>query len=297
MPHVDPDVLALLALGEPVASEAEEQHLAECPDCAAVVDDLHATVEVGRAARSTGPLLAPPARVWEGIAAELGLAPGIGPAAEPRSGPPPAASVPGQAAASSGASASVHALAPEQAPSSGRAPTPDQTPAPDQSAAAPEHPLRPPVPLEHRRDRRRLAISGFMIAAAAVAVVALGAAALQFAARPPQGTVVAEATLDAFPDWSGASGAAVLEELPDGTRQVEVILDADVSGGALQEVWLIRGDGSDLVSLGVLRGSEGAFAVPSGVDVEDFNLVDVSAEPQDGDPAHSGDSIVRGPLT
>jgi hypothetical protein len=37
--------------------------------------------------------------------------------------------------------------------------------------------------------------------------------------------------------------------------------------------------------------------VPDGVDTAEFPVVDVSAEADDGDPAHSGDSIVRGTLT
>jgi Anti-sigma-K factor rskA len=261
MPHVDPDVLALLALGEPVASDAEERHLAECPACATALQELSATAEVGRASRTAGPLLTPPARVWEGIAAELGLSADVRPEI-------------------AGASGTV---APE--------PT-----APRSAQAQPAAAMRPPASIERRRDRRRFALAAVLVAAAVV-VLPFGVAALLSVLRPPQATVVAEAELEAFPNWPDARGAAVLEELPDGTRQVEVTLDADVGDDAFREVWLIRGDATDLVSLGVLEGSEGTFEVPDGVDVDEFNLVDVSEEPQDGDPAHSGDSIVRGPLT
>lgn len=55
-------------------------------------------------------------------------------------------------------------------------------------------------------------------------------------------------------------------------------------------------DASALISLGVLEGSEQTFAVPAGVDLHDFVLVDVSQEPLDGGANHSGDSIVRGEL-
>ena len=34
-----------------------------------------------------------------------------------------------------------------------------------------------------------------------------------------------------------------------------------------------------------------------GVDLDEYSIVDISVEPIDGDPAHSGDSIVRGQLT
>ena len=270
MPHVDPDILALLALGEPVASDAEERHIADCPACATALEELRATAEIGRASVAAGPLLTPPARVWDGIAAELGLA---------RDSRPGTALTPSTL---------------DDASAPGR---PDLEPAPAERPAAATRDVLAPVSLDRRRERRRLLVGGLFAAAAAVAVVALGITALQSTLRPPDGTVVAEATLEAFPDWPDARGAAELEELPDGTRQVEVTLDADVGDDASREVWLIRSDASDLVSLGLLEGQEGTFRVPEGVDVAEFNLVDVSQEPQDGDPAHSGDSIVRGPLT
>ena len=47
---------------------------------------------------------------------------------------------------------------------------------------------------------------------------------------------------------------------------------------------------------GLLEGSEGTFPLPAGVDLSEYSVVDVSREPSDGDPAHSGDSIVRGAL-
>ncbi|TFD65614.1 anti-sigma factor [Cryobacterium ruanii] len=106
--------------------------------------------------------------------------------------------------------------------------------------------------------------------------------------------VVAEAALDALPGWS-ASGSARVEEAADGRRSVVVDLDAP-AGASLREVWLLKADASGLVSLGFLDGSIGRFTVPAGVDLTQYPLVDVSAEPADGDPAHSGDSIVRGEL-
>jgi hypothetical protein len=62
------------------------------------------------------------------------------------------------------------------------------------------------------------------------------------------------------------------------------------------EVWLMTAGTKRLVSLGVLHGTSGTFTVPTGVDVDRFRLVDVSDEPRDGNPGHSGDSIVCGVL-
>lgn len=62
-------------------------------------------------------------------------------------------------------------------------------------------------------------------------------------------------------------------------------------------MWRLTADGSALVSLGVLDGRTGSFAVPADVDTDQFSVVDVSQEPTDGGTEHSGDSIVRGQLT
>ena len=52
----------------------------------------------------------------------------------------------------------------------------------------------------------------------------------------------------------------------------------------------------EVLDEGVLDGTDGVFAVPDDVDLAEYPLVDVSQEPFDDDPEHSGDSIVRGPL-
>jgi len=78
---------------------------------------------------------------------------------------------------------------------------------------------------------------------------------------------------------------------------VRVELSADAAPDTFREVWLITADASALVSLGVLDGRQQTFAIPADVDLKDYVLVDVSQEPVDGDPNHSGDSIVRGELT
>ena len=93
----------------------------------------------------------------------------------------------------------------------------------------------------------------------------------------------------------GASGRAELVERA-GARELAVQVVGLAEGGpGYREVWLLDADGG-LVSLGVLAGDEGRFTVPPGVDLGRFAAVDVSAEPLDGDPAHSSDSLLRGSL-
>ena len=51
-----------------------------------------------------------------------------------------------------------------------------------------------------------------------------------------------------------------------------------------------------MVPLGVLRPGEQTLELPSGLDLGEFPIVDVSVEPLDGDPTHSGVSVARGVL-
>lgn len=150
------------------------------------------------------------------------------------------------------------------------------------------------VPLAARRPRTWLPV-----AAAACLALVLGVAGGVWWERrevAPAETTVATADLEALPAWTGASGQARVEEGPDGRRQVVVSVDAPAPEGTYREVWLLAEDVSGLVSLGVLEGQQGRFDVPDGLDLAAFPVVDVSEEHFDGDPAHSGDSVVRGPL-
>jgi anti-sigma-K factor RskA len=76
VPHVDPEVIALIALGENAGSADDRDHLAECGHCQR---ELHSmTAVVGTARRGTGEerLVSPPAELWSRIAShpEVGSA-------------------------------------------------------------------------------------------------------------------------------------------------------------------------------------------------------------------------------
>jgi hypothetical protein len=63
-------------------------------------------------------------------------------------------------------------------------------------------------------------------------------------------------------------------------------------------VWLLDEQNLGLIALGTLAPgeTEATFPVPDGVDLQQFNAVDVSDEPLDGDPGHSGATVMRGTL-
>lgn len=242
MEHVDAEVLALLALGEP-ASDADQAHIAACDQCAEMVASLTATARTGRTVTDADVLVAPSPEVWNRISAELGLGAGT-------------------SAAGSRADAA-----------------PDVTPEPRAAV----------VPL-----RRRPA--PWLVAAAAAAGIVVGAAGVSLWPDAGAGAeVVAEASLDPLPGWD-ASGDAAVERSDDGRLTLVLHLEGTPEDEGFREVWLIDREVTRLISLGVLAGTDGRFMLPSGIDLSDFAVVDVSQEPIDGDPAHSGDSILRGVL-
>ena len=156
-----------------------------------------------------------------------------------------------------------------------------------------------PVRLDELRSRRagiRRFIAPVLASAAAAALVTT--AVLSWSAGAPRdpGITVASAQLDALPDWAGAAGQATVAERADGERVIRVALDAVVDDELVREVWLLTESVDGLISLGLLDGPTGEFVIPASVDLTRFSVVDISAEPIDGDPTHSGNSIVRGAL-
>lgn len=141
----------------------------------------------------------------------------------------------------------------------------------------------PPTPF---RSRSR---SPWLLAAAAAVLVVLGAVALLRPAGDDR-TVVAAIELDQLQD-RGEGRAELVDR--DGLLELHLdTTDLDPGDGYL-EVWLIDADVTRLVSLGPLR-ADGVHDVPAGVTPDAYPVVDVSVEPVDGDPTHSGDSVLRG---
>lgn len=129
-------------------------------------------------------------------------------------------------------------------------------------------------------------------AAAAAVVAALVTAAVLVDRRSDDGRVVARVDLELLGD-SGVGAAELIDR--DGRFELRVQTSDLGAAPGYFEVWLIDTTVSQLVSLGPLR-ADGRYPLPQSLDPGQYPVVDISREPLDGDPAHSGDSVLRGEL-
>ncbi|MFE1784638.1 anti-sigma factor [Streptomyces sp. NPDC059506] len=281
MEHTDPAMLAELALGEPSAEEAvrARQHVRECARGAAELAALEGVVRAARDASPADAPVAPPAGVWEAVAAELGLGKGreeeaadAAPAARPGTEP--------------------------------RIPQPQPEPQPSESVAAgpaggpqqaPAAPLRLPAQARPPRTRR----SALLLAAVALAVgAALGSSATWWATGRDTAVVAAgERSVLGPLAVKRAEGTAQVADREGGARLLRISVDGLPPTKGYFEVWLMDRSHTRLVSLGTL-GPDGSavLPLPDNVDFAEYTLVDVSDQPFNGSPEHSGRSVVRGPL-
>lgn len=288
MEHVDEQLLALMALGESVPGH---DHVQSCDQCRQEVDELTAVVAAVRGgdanAQPVDDLVDPPSSVWAAIHGELGLAADLA--------TDPLADVTGArgSTAPRGAMLSDDDVSRSGTPVRALRSVPTAAEASTESTARGEAPAQPTM-LRPRRPRMLWAVAG--AAAAGLVVGGVGVALTKSttpADTPPP--VVAEVGLDPLEGWT-AEGSARVVQAADGAHELVVDMPTKVEDAGYREVWLIDKDVQRLVSLGVMSGTEATFAIPEGLDLAEFPVVDISLEQFDGDPSHSGDSILRGIL-
>ncbi|WJV44118.1 anti-sigma factor [Streptomyces flavofungini] len=275
MRHLDHAELAEIALGEMDDGQSPRSlHLDRCATCRTELEELRRVVVAARSLSADDVLAPPPDRVWEAISAELGLAPGSGgrndEEADARSADGTDPAVDARERRSRLAEVSASAIAGARG-----------------SEATGARPAR----------RTRFAV--LLAAACLAAGAALGSGATWWqlrdddAAAAPTGV---GSPLKPMADGD-AQGVARLDTADGARRQLRI----DVSGlpgtDGYFEVWLMDPTHKKLIAIGVLgpRGSA-TLPLPKGVDLADYPLVDVSDQEYNGDPTHSGNSVVRGLL-
>ncbi|HEY6781257.1 MAG TPA: anti-sigma factor [Thermoleophilaceae bacterium] len=152
------------------------------------------------------------------------------------------------------------------------------------------------------RDRRRFALRPASAAVVAVALLAIGVVSgLLIADDEDRGAAgTAERQVELRPVQGrgrGAAGDVRLEARAGSEASVRVRGLKPSARGDFYELWLLGAKG-ELVSLGsfqVPASGAASLRVPLPVDPARFRYLDVSREPDDGDPAHSTISILRGP--
>ncbi|GGL87596.1 MULTISPECIES: anti-sigma factor [Micromonospora] len=265
MPHLEHDRLVFLALGESGSDQGEATHLDTCAHCRGELETLRHVAGLATATQPLRDLPAPPEHLWQGIRAEIE-------AAQELSSPTEARELPSRAEARELPSLTAVRGGQQTAPTSRR----------------------------HQVDRRRRRLTRWALTAATATAAAVlgvvGTLAVVRSTEPAQEQVVlASAPLSAYgPTPPEARGEARV--LDDGRLHLHVANLPEVPG--YYEVWLINPVNGEMFSVGVLgAGSDVLLPLPAKVDLRAYNVVDVSAEQFDNDPAHSGDSLLRGTLT
>jgi len=155
-------------------------------------------------------------------------------------------------------------------------------------ATAVDRPVTPVTTLRRPKHRAWLA------AAAVIAVVAIGGWLL--ARGRTNDDVLASTALSnegLSPLGADSSGTAEIIR-HDGSYRLHIDLHGVPNEpSSYVELWLIDPEVKGMISLGPFHG-DGDYVIPSGVDPAKYPIVDVSIEPADGVPTHSGVSIVRG---
>jgi hypothetical protein len=170
-------------------------------------------------------------------------------------------------------------------------------------AGAPPAPVPVPVPAAEApggaevvpiRRAARPSLRWLTVAAALLVGGAVGAGAVAVTRGQDEGAVIAQTALAPLDD-DGSSGRAEVRAQATG-RVLEVDLDAPELEDGYYEVWLLQSDAQRMVQVGVVHRGATVLPLPDGIDLGAYPLVDVSVEPLDGVPTHSGMSVARGEL-
>ena len=175
---------------------------------------------------------------------------------------------------------------------------------PDDAWAPPAPPALAPFPDPVRKPRRGMLTlhPGLALASAVVLVGAGIAGGIGFQRSRDSGPTEPVRTLALAPlklAGSGAGGTVQFVNSEKSPRVRVAVHGLKPTGGSQSyEVWLMN-SATDLVSVGgfqVGADGNGTFEATLPRSTSDFRLVDLSLEPNDGNPAHSSKSFLRAQL-
>lgn len=260
--HTKPEVLALLALGEAAGQSFDRAHVRHCPVCSEEVSELARIADVGRTSTRSESLTSPGPQVWDRIRSELGFdLPGD---TMTRTQTPETVRLP---------SATVRDLAVRRAEE-----------------------LADEAPPRRGGGRRFVAL----LAAAALALVVGIGVGVTYERQmiTPEDRIVATGTLQALPQFPGATGTVMVTADGRGNRKLLLTMASPTPISGEAEVWLMSGsDDTDPTAMGTMTDGQAEIVIPPGMSLFEKSVVDISEEPVgDTDPTHSGTSILRGAL-
>jgi hypothetical protein len=264
--HTNPEVLALLALGEDAGTPAERSHVRDCPDCSQEVAELAGIADIGRSSTMPEPMTSPSPEVWKRISAELGF-------------DTPGSLLLDRAARDQAddleASAKVRSISTARRNASAAAPAATSTGRGANST------------------RRFVSLA---LAAALALVVGIGVGiGYERNIAGPQDRVIAQAQLKATPQFPGVTGSAQVITNGRGKREIVVQMKSPTPIDGQTDVWLIDPDSKTPEKMGTMVNGEARIEVPRGMSLLQHPVIDISDEPaNDTDTVHSGKSILQG---
>jgi hypothetical protein len=292
--HLDPDRLALLALGEEPVTADVADHLASCPPCQAELESMRDVVDLGQDAGRARDLPSASPRVWDSIMRQILtesqlLSEGQAAAIAGPSGRGPVRDV---TPSTRTAGDDLVTRPPNEDRSNGHPPhrTTATRRAGDPSPRGPEIPTPSGGP---GRDRTRI-LHATAIAVAAVVIGVAGTLGL-VALRDSDGTkLVSRTQLGALPTApAGAHGSAEIVHVGSAI-ELRLTLTGMPTPSGYYEAWLFDPVTGTMYPMGPVTESGGTVTV-TGIDLGRYRGVDISAQPMDGSGGH-GESMLRGAL-
>jgi hypothetical protein len=150
------------------------------------------------------------------------------------------------------------------------------------------NPRQPPL----RRPRRWTPRVAAAAVALVVAAAAVGIALARHDGRPTPSAVASLRAIDAPPD---AQGSVVVRSVGS-TQEMTISTEGlpPLAANQFYEVWLLQPATNKMLPVGVLAPSgSGRYALAAPV-MAQFTAIDVSLQQNDGNPAHSTSSVLRG---